>query len=201
MPDLAFESAYEGLVAGVDEAGRGPWAGPVVAAAAILDRTALPNGINDSKQLSEARREALFNHIMASAMVGVGIASVEEIDSMNILAATKLAMKRAVEQLPQLPAIALVDGNQPPKLPCPVKTIVKGDSLSLSIAAASIIAKVTRDRIMKQLAAEFPGYGWESNAGYGTQTHQNGLATLGVTIHHRRSFKPIKALLEQQVAA
>lgn len=201
MPDLAFESAYEGLVAGVDEAGRGPWAGPVVAAAAILNRDTLPSGINDSKQLSEAKREALFDHIMGSAMVGVGMASVEEIDSLNILAATKLAMRRAVEQLPQLPAIALVDGNQPPELPCPVKTIISGDALSLSIAAASIVAKVTRDRIMKQLAAECPGYGWEKNAGYGTKSHQTGLAALGVTIHHRRSFRPIRELLEKQVAA
>lgn len=201
MPDLALESTYEGIIAGVDEAGRGPWAGPVVAAAVVLDASQLPKGINDSKQLSESKREALFEQITACSSVGVGIATVAEIDALNILGATKLAMRRAIEQLPQTPTIALVDGNQPPALPCAVKTVVGGDAKSLSIAAASIIAKVTRDRIMKTLANEYPGYGWEKNAGYGTRTHQHGLATLGITPHHRRSFKPIKALLEQQVEA
>ncbi len=195
-PDLSIESTYKGIVAGIDEAGRGPWAGPVVAGAVILPKGKLPPGINDSKKLPAAKREELFECIMAIATVGVGIASVEEIDTHNILGATKLAMRRAVEALGVLPVVALVDGNRAPELPCPAHTIVRGDAISLSIAAASIIAKVTRDRIMQQLASEFPGYGWETNAGYGTAAHQKGLAERGVTIHHRRSFAPIRALLE-----
>jgi ribonuclease HII len=197
-PDFSIESLYPNvIVAGVDEAGRGPWAGPVVAAAAIVDPARLPQGINDSKKLTAAKRDALFDAIMASAQVGVGMASVEEIDELNILGATKLAMLRAIEALPTLPGMALVDGNRAPKLPCKVQTVVKGDSKSLSIAAASIIAKVTRDRLMHQLSLEYPGYGWERNAGYGTAQHQSGLAEHGVTIHHRRSFAPIRELLER----
>jgi ribonuclease HII len=194
-PDLLLESSYSGLVAGVDEAGRGPWAGPVVAAAAILSSKHLPTGINDSKKLTAGKREALFAEIMANATIGVGHASVEEIDELNILGATKLAMRRAVEALGVTPVIALVDGNRAPALPCPVQTVIGGDAKSLSIAAASIIAKVTRDRIMTELAAKHPGYGWERNSGYGTAQHQKGLAELGVTEHHRKSFKPIRTLL------
>jgi len=199
MPDLSLESAFTGLIAGVDEVGRGPWAGPVVAAAVILDVKRLPTGINDSKKLSAAKREALYDVILASTRSGIGMATVEEIDELNILQASLLAMRRAVELLGVMPDIALVDGNHAPKLACKVKTVIGGDALSLSIAAASIIAKVTRDRLMCELAAECPGYGWETNAGYGTKTHQDGLSKLGVTKHHRRSFAPIKALLEKEL--
>lgn len=200
MPDFAFERAAGGLVAGVDEAGRGPWAGPVVAAAAILDPAALPQALadrlDDSKQLSRKTRTALFDILRSGAEVAVGVASVEEIDELNILAATMLAMRRAVDALPVAPESVLVDGNRPPAMPCPVRTVVGGDGLSLSIAAASIVAKVTRDRMMAELAEKHPGYGWERNAGYGTKAHRMGLERYGVTEHHRRSFKPIAAYLK-----
>ncbi len=196
MPDLKLETEAGGMVAGVDEAGRGPWAGPVVAAAVILDPDRVPEGLDDSKKLSAKRREALIADIMETARVGVGEASVAEIDRINILQAAMLAMKRAVEDLGATPDLALVDGNKVPDLSCPARAVVKGDGVSLSIAAASIVAKVTRDRIMKTLAAECPGYGWEKNAGYGVKAHQQGLAALGVTPHHRRSFKPIIKILE-----
>jgi ribonuclease HII len=200
MPDFVLELAAEGRVAGIDEAGRGPWAGPVVAAAAILDPATLPkslaNRLDDSKKLSKPVREKLFGELQDCAALGVGIASVAEIDEINVLAATMLAMRRATLALPVIPDIALVDGNRAPNLPCPVQTVIRGDSRSFSIAAASIIAKVTRDRIMARLAAEHPVYGWERNAGYGTKAHQAGLERHGVTVHHRRSFKPIAALLK-----
>lgn len=195
-PDLTLESQQTGIVAGIDEAGRGPWAGPVVAAAVILNHAHLPEGVNDSKKLTATRREALFDAILANAQTGVGIATVGEIDTLNILEATKLAMRRAVELLGITPDMALVDGNRAPLLPCRVQTVIGGDAKSLSIAAASIVAKVTRDRIMRDLAIECPGYGWERNAGYGTAAHQDALVRLGVTAHHRRSFAPVKALLE-----
>ncbi len=198
-PDFSIECSRAGIVAGVDEAGRGPWAGPVVAAIAILDKNCLPPGINDSKQLSKVKREALYDLIRASAITGVGLCSTEEIDQYNILGATKRAMRRAYDALPQAPDVVLVDGNQLPELPCEMQAIIDGDALSLSIAAASIIAKVTRDRIMAELAKDFPQYGWERNAGYGTREHQEALACHGVTPHHRRSFAPIRKLL--QVAA
>ncbi|MFP6740405.1 MAG: ribonuclease HII [Alphaproteobacteria bacterium] len=195
-PDFCLEQSHQGSVAGIDEAGRGPWAGPVVAAAVILDPGTLPPGINDSKALSAKRRSALFDDVMASARVGVGQASVGEIDDLNILAATMLAMARAMANLGEPPDHVLIDGNRLPDLPCPATTVVGGDRLSLSIAAASIIAKVTRDRLMASLAADYPGYGWERNAGYGTALHRDGLATFGITPHHRRSFAPIRRLLE-----
>lgn len=195
-PSLQYESAYDGVVAGVDEAGRGPWAGPVVASAVILNAASIPTGLDDSKKLSAIKRDALFEQIMQHATVSVGMASVEEIDTLNILGATKLAMIRAVESLPKQPDVALIDGNQPPRLDCKAVAIISGDAKSLSIAAASIIAKVTRDRIMRELAREFPHYGWEKNAGYGTKKHQNGLIEHGVTPHHRRSFKPIQEHLK-----
>ena len=185
-----------GPVAGIDEAGRGPWAGPVVAAAVILDPHDIPVGIADSKALKAAQREALLPAIEAAAEVGVGQASVAEIDDLNILAATMLAMRRAVAALPRPPALALVDGNRDPGLACPTRCIVKGDARCQAIAAASIVAKVTRDRIMAGLAAAHPGYGWERNAGYGTAQHRAALARLGVTPHHRRSFAPIRQQLE-----
>lgn len=199
-PETALAREVAAPVAGIDEAGRGPWAGPVVAAAVILDPARLPAGITDSKQLSKARREGLHPAILAAAEVGVGRASAEEIDRLNILRATYLAMQRAVAALPRAPAAALVDGNRAPALACPCRTLVKGDALSLSIAAASIVAKVTRDREMTRLAAEHPAYGWERNAGYGTAEHQSALARFGPTVHHRRSFAPIRALLAQETA-
>lgn len=195
-PDFKLERGFAPhIVAGVDEAGRGPWAGPVVAAAVILDPAAIPDGLNDSKKLSAARRAALFAALGATARIGVGQASVDEIDRLNILHATMLAMQRAVANLPTRPDIALIDGNRTPDLPCAAEAIVKGDGRSLSIAAASIIAKVTRDRIMAELETQFPGYGWKTNQGYGTKPHQAGLLRLGVTPHHRRSFKPIHKIL------
>ncbi len=195
-PNYVFESASPQPVCGVDEVGRGPWAGPVVTAAVILDPANIPTGLNDSKKLTAARREGLFEKINASAHVAIGMASVEEIDRINILQATFLAMRRAVEALDVPPAFALIDGNKiPPALVCDARAIVKGDSRSVSIAAASIIAKVTRDRLMCDLSATYPGYAWETNMGYGTKAHQEGLARLGVTPHHRRSFKPIHKML------
>jgi ribonuclease HII len=198
MPDYSIEREIGGVVAGVDEAGRGPLAGPVVAAAVVLDVRRIPDGIDDSKKLQRERREALHGLILGSAHVGVGIASVEEIDRVNILQATFLAMLRAIEALPLRPDHLLIDGNQRPKqLPCACRTVVGGDGLSLSIAAASIIAKVTRDRIMLELAREHPHYGWERNAGYGTPEHHRALSLVGVSVHHRRSFEPVHRLMNQ----
>ena len=200
MPHYIYESrllkTMAGPVCGVDEAGRGPLAGPVVAAAVILDRKRFPKGLNDSKQLDEDTREELFPLIMQMAVaVGVGEASVGEIDLVNIRQATHLAMARAVRAL-QVPAVfALVDGNDAPALPCKCDTLIGGDGRSLSIAAASIVAKVTRDRLMTQLHREHPGYNWCSNKGYGTPEHYSGLKLHGVTVHHRRSFAPIREIL------
>lgn len=197
MPDYKMESDFAGVVAGVDEAGRGPWAGPVVAAAVILDADRIPAGINDSKKLSRKRRETLAPLIRDAAKVGVGQASVEEIDDINILAATMLAMTRAVQALKPKPQMILVDGNRLPDWRYASKAVIKGDTLSLSIAAASIIAKVTRDQIMADLAANHPGFGWETNAGYGTKQHHRALLQNGITPHHRRSFAPIRNMLSQ----
>jgi ribonuclease HII len=191
---FAFEDQYPGPVAGVDEAGRGPWAGPVVAAAVILDRHNFPAGLNDSKQLSEAARSRLFEALLAQRH-GIAMASVAEIDTLNIHWATMLAMERAVAALGVAPAHVLVDGNRLPRWSHAATAVIKGDGRSLSIAAASIIAKVTRDRLMVALDGEFPGYGWADNKGYGTPAHQRGLAAHGITPHHRKSFAPIKALL------
>jgi len=200
FPDFSFELAAGAgsgkIVAGVDEAGRGPWAGCVVAGAVILDAKNIPAGLNDSKKLNAVKRELLYAEIMAKAKTGIGVASVEEIDKLNILEATKLAMQRAVENLGVTPDLALIDGNKAPKLSCQTQTIIGGDAKSLSIAAASIIAKVTRDKMMCELAEKYPEYGWERNAGYGTKIHQQALAKHGVTEHHRRSYKPIRELLE-----
>ena len=173
MPHYIFEArilkTIAGPIAGVDEAGRGPLAGPVVAAAVILNRKRIPKGLNDSKQMTPETREEAFGRIMAEAIaVGVGEASVDEIDLVNIRQATHLAMARAVRALPVAAAFALVDGNDAPALPCRCDTLVDGDARSISIAAASIIAKVTRDRMMQSLHSEFPGYGWFTNKGYGT---------------------------------
>ena len=195
MPDFAIEKRCAGLVCGVDEAGRGPLAGPVVAAAVILDRKRLPrllrDCLDDSKKLDREAREEYAAVLRRSAVaIGIGAASVSEIDRINILRATHTAMCRAVAALGIAPAIALVDGNVPPPLPCAVETVIGGDGLSLSIAAASVIAKVTRDRLMRRLAERYGGYGWDHNVGYGTEEHRAALLTLGVTPHHRRSFAP-----------
>ncbi|MGB8314442.1 MAG: ribonuclease HII [Aestuariivirga sp.] len=198
-PDFSFELAAHGQgfsrVCGIDEAGRGPWAGPVVAAAVILDPKNIPAGLNDSKKLKESQREKLFAELLASARVGVGIGDEARIDRNNILATTLWAMAEAVRNLAEPPHFALVDGNRAPKLSCAVQTIVAGDARSLSIAAASIIAKVTRDRIMKALDGEFPGYGFARHKGYGTAIHHAALLQLGPCVHHRKSFAPIAKLL------
>ena len=200
-PDLSREARFAGPVAGIDEAGRGPLAGPVVAAAVILDPRCIPDGVADSKALPRADRERLHDALRASAWVGVGAASVAEIDTLNILAATLLAMRRAAARLPVAPVYALVDGNRPPELACPAETVIKGDALCLSVAAASIIAKVVRDRIMARLAPLHPGFGWERNAGYATLEHRLALDRLGPTPHHRKSFAPVRRLLAQASAA
>lgn len=202
QPDFLLEQAamgrYGPLVAGVDEAGRGPWAGPVVAAAVILQEGLMPEGLNDSKALSPSRREALFDEIMACSMVGVGVADVARIDRDNILAASLWAMAQAVDQLPEAPRCLLVDGNKLPDVAIPAEAVVKGDARSLSIAAASIIAKVTRDRMMQALDADFPQFGWAQNKGYGTLMHRQALQEHGVSPHHRRSFKPVRVLLSKE---
>lgn len=182
-------------VCGVDEAGRGPWAGPVVAAAVILDPANIPSGLNDSKKLTEARRESLFDPIMRAAEVGVGIVDAARIDELNILKATYVAMAEAVAALARAPTIALIDGNRAPPLTCRCVTIVGGDAKSLSIAAASIIAKVTRDRLMHNLDRQYPDYGFAAHKGYGTAAHATALQRLGPCPEHRKSFAPIRALL------
>lgn len=202
LPTLTLETlaaeAVGGPVCGVDEAGRGPWAGPVSAAAVILNPHDLPEGVDDSKALTALRRETLEGEIKARALAwGVGFASVEEIAELNILQATGLAMCRAIEALAVQPAAALVDGNYRFKLPCDVRTVVGGDGLSLSIAAASILAKTARDRLMIELDGVYPGYGFASHKGYNAPIHQNALKTLGPCPAHRRSWSPIKALLQQ----
>lgn len=196
--NLALPHLPSPRIAGVDEVGRGPLSGPVMAAAVVLTPTHIPQGLNDSKKLTPARRDALYDQIMAQADVGIGEASVNEIDELNILRASHLAMERAVANLPLPPDHVLVDGNLIPRdLPYPATAIVKGDAKSLSIAAASIVAKTCRDRVMIRLAQEFPGYGWENNAGYPTKAHKLALQNLGVTPHHRRSFKPVHNILYQ----
>jgi ribonuclease HII len=208
MPDFAIERRCDGIVCGIDEAGRGPLAGPVVAAAVVIDRRRfrgeLRHVLDDSKALSRELRERCHEGLWAGVRggtvgIGIGAASVAEIDRINVLRANLLAMSRAVSALAArtgiAPEVALVDGNVAPSLPCGVRTIVRGDSLSLSIAAASVVAKVTRDRIMRALARRHPGYGWETNAGYATAEHVAAIRRLGVTPHHRRSFAPIRAAL------
>lgn len=183
-------------VAGVDEVGRGPLAGPVVAAAVILNRDSVPEGLNDSKKLSIKRREFLAPLLWQSARVSIGMATVEEIDAINILQASLLAMQRAVDGLSVQPDHVLVDGNRiPDGFPCGATAVVGGDGKSPSIAAASIVAKIWRDNVMKEAATQWPGYGWETNAGYPTKCHKSALRNLGVTPLHRRSFKPIRDIL------
>ena len=198
MPTLKMERAAGGRVAGVDEAGRGPLAGPVVAAAVVLPRKApraLLSLLDDSKKLTQLQRLAAFAALRAGGVeIGVGAASVAEIERLNILHAAMLAMRRAVTRLAEMPDLALVDGNYPPKLDCQVQCVVGGDALCLSIAAASIVAKVVRDRAMQRLATRWPGYGWETNVGYGTEAHRSALLRLGITRHHRAGFAPVAQL-------
>jgi len=202
-PDFSLEAAaiLRGAtrVAGVDEVGRGPLAGPVTAAAVVLNPDDIPLGLNDSKKLTARRREALFDEIMARAEVSLAHASVAEIDALNILRAAHLAMERAIAGLSPAPDHVLIDGNLLPRgLTLSAETVVKGDGRALSIAAASIVAKVTRDRIMVDLAQQHPGYGWERNAGYPSKSHISALQDLGVTPHHRRSFRPVHNILYQE---
>lgn len=194
-PSLFHEDAARAkgarVIAGVDEAGRGPWAGPVVACAFVF-HCAPPPGLNDSKKLTAKRRAALAELLPELGVFGIGEASVEEIDALNIRQATHLAMRRAIANLPEAPNYLLIDGNDRPKaLPCPSETLIGGDGRSASIAAASVMAKTRRDLGMVALSQQFPGYGWEHNMGYGTAQHVSALETLGVTQHHRHSFKPI----------
>jgi ribonuclease HII len=199
MPDFTLESAHGGRVAGLDEAGRGPLAGPVMAAAVVFLRpppAALAELLDDSKKLTAARRDIAFAALRRAAAeglieYGIAAASAAEIARINILRASQLAMARALARLPVAPALALVDGNQPPALPCPVRCVIGGDALSLSIAAASILAKVTRDRAMARLDLRWPGYGFASHQGYATALHREALARLGPTPHHRRGFAPV----------
>lgn len=201
-PDDSFECAARARgftrIAGVDEVGRGPFAGPVMAAAVVLDFARIPAGLNDSKKLTARRRDALHDALREVAEISVAQASVAEIDDLNILAASHLAMRRALEGLPVPPDYALIDGHIVPRdLPCAAEAVIKGDGRSLSIAAASIVAKVGRDALMAALAQQHPGYGWERNAGYGTKQHRDALLNLGVTPHHRRSFAPVRNILLQ----
>mgnify|MGYP001345283521 CR=1 FL=1 len=191
-----FSGEKLGLDCGIDEAGRGAWAGPVVAAAVILPKNFSTKQINDSKKLSKNARNLLFNKITLNSDFGIGYGSVTEIDNQNILQATFFAMRRAVANLKSKPKRVLIDGNQiPPDLPYVAQSVVKGDTKVASIAAASIIAKVTRDRLMKDLARLYPGFGWDRNVGYGVKEHREALKTLGVTPEHRCSFKPIYNML------
>ena len=201
MPDFALERGCDGIVCGIDEAGRGPLAGPVVAAAVILDRKKIPRRLraelDDSKKLNAEEREEFALMIRQCAIkVGVGAASVREIERINILQATFVAMRRALLRLGLMPDIALIDGNQPPPLPCAVKTVIGGDGLSLSIAAASVIAKTTRDKLMHALALRYGGYGWTTNVGYATEEHRAAILSLGPTRHHRMTFAPLQLSLD-----
>ena len=202
QPDYTIEEAAQAKgflrIAGVDEVGRGPLAGPVTAAAVILDVSQIPEGLNDSKKLTAKKRDAVEGQILEKTEWALAHASVEEIDEHNILRASHLAMERAVAALDPAPDYLLIDGNLIPRgLELPSEAVIKGDGKSLSIAAASILAKQARDRLMVELAQQFPGYGWEKNAGYPSKQHRDALQTLGVTPHHRRSFKPVHNILYQ----
>ena len=194
-----FETELGCRVAGVDEVGRGPLAGPVTAAAVVLDPKCIPDGLNDSKKMTAKRRLELYWQLLDCADVSIAHASVSEIDEINILRASHLAMERAIAGLQVLPEHVLIDGNMIPRgLQLPATTLVKGDSRSVSISAASIAAKVCRDCVLVDLAQQHPGYGWETNMGYGSKKHMEALQSLGVTPHHRRSFKPVHNMLYQE---
>ena len=186
-------------ICGIDEAGRGPLAGPVVAAAVILPRKGRPRGLDDSKQLTAEAREELAVKIRAVGIVAVGVASVEEIDTLNILRASHLAMRRAFDALSEIPVAAIVDGNMAPELPCPVECVVDGDVIVPIVSAASIIAKVERDRMMTELCVQYPGYEFSKHKGYATPVHQEALARLGPCAIHRRSFKTVQEALQAQL--
>ena len=194
-PSYKFDQDYETPIIGVDEVGRGPLAGPVISAAIILNKEKIPEGINDSKKLSKKKREVINEELISQHSFAIGIASVEEIDKINILQASLLAMKRAVLNLNIKPQAILVDGNKLPDLEYNMYPIIKGDSKSISIATASIIAKVYRDKLMQDLSLQYPGYYWEKNSGYGTKQHLLALNNLGVTPIHRKSFAPIYNIL------
>ncbi|RVT83171.1 ribonuclease HII [Rhodobacteraceae bacterium CCMM004] len=197
--ESALAAAGCRAVAGVDEVGRGPLAGPVAAAAVILHPDRIPEGLDDSKRLSPARRAALAERLTETAETALGWASVDEIAALNVLGAALLAMRRALAALPRAADHALIDGNRlPPALPCPATCVVKGDAQVLSIAAASILAKVARDRLMVDLAQQYPGYEWDKNVGYPTAAHLDGLKRHGVTPHHRRNFRPVHNMLYQE---
>ncbi|WP_425384205.1 ribonuclease HII [Wolbachia endosymbiont (group B) of Eupithecia inturbata] len=194
-PDFTLENTLSGIIAGVDEVGRGPLAGPVISAAVIFtDRDTVIDGINDSKKLTPKCRQVLYEKITSVAKFGIGMASVEEINSYNILQATKLSMKRALANLNLELDYVLVDGNQPLEVKWQTKSVVNGDSLSISIAAASIVAKVTRDRLMEELHNKHPQYNWYKNKGYGTKEHLSAIGLHGITKHHRKNFAPIRIL-------
>ncbi len=207
MPDFSFEDEVNGIVAGVDEAGRGPWVGPVVAGCAVfLNRDVNPfllENLNDSKKLSKKKREQLFDVLQQEAnlghiKIGIGLASAQEIDDINILNASFLAMDRAIKNAKIVPDMVLIDGNRvPKKFDYVAKSVIKGDAKSYSISAASILAKVYRDRLMEEMALKFPGYGFEKNAGYGTKAHIEGLKKFGATPEHRKSYAPIKEFLKE----
>ncbi|OCA06668.1 ribonuclease HII [Wolbachia endosymbiont of Trichogramma pretiosum] len=194
-PDFTLENTLSGIIAGVDEVGRGPLAGPVISAAVIFtDIDTVIDGIKDSKKLTPKCRQVLYEKITSVAKFGIGMASVEEIDSYNILQATKLSMKRALVNLDLELDYVLVDGNQPLEVKWQTKSVVNGDSLSISIAAASIVAKVTRDRLMEELHNKYPQYNWYQNKGYGTKEHLSAISLHGITKHHRKNFAPIRIL-------
>jgi len=194
-PDFTLENTLSGIIAGVDEVGRGPLAGPVISAAVIFtDRDTVIDGINDSKKLTPKCRQVLYAKITSVAKFGIGMASVEEINSYNILQATKLSMKRALVNLDLELDYVLVDGNQPLEVKWQTKSVVNGDSLSISIAAASIVAKVTRDRLMEELHNKHPQYNWYKNKGYGTKEHLSAIGLHGITKHHRKNFAPIRII-------
>jgi len=197
LPNLDIENNHTGIIAGIDEVGRGCYSGPVLACCYVLDRHKIPHGINDSKKISTKKREIIYNQIKDTATYGIGMCSVEEIDKLNILQASLLAMQRAYEQVVSKANIdiALVDGNKLPTLPCKMQAVIDGDAKFVSIAIASVIAKVTRDKIMDGLHIKYPHYAWDKNKGYGTKAHRDGLLTHGVTEYHRKSFAPIAKLL------
>jgi len=195
LPSIEFERKFSYPLAGVDEVGRGTLAGPVVAAAVILDYNNIPEGIKDSKKIVKRKREQICKDILSSSITSIGLVTSGEIDKINILKASLLAMKRAIEDLKKKPNIVLIDGSYTPEISIQSKSIIKGDNKSISIAAASIVAKVYRDNLMTEYSKKYPGYLWEKNSGYGTKEHLEAIKNLGVTPIHRISFKPIHNIL------